>query len=113
MLREMWRVLAPAGILVLTTPIRYTEVPLDRMHVQEWFPGQLEQFCSKVLGVAVELRLSHPVALAEIFALPTPVMGRLGRLIINALTKAGRNPFTRTSRFRAFSTQTILAKKPS
>jgi len=113
MLREMWRVLAPAGVLVLTTPIRYTEAPRDRMHVQEWFPGQFEQFCSDTLGVAVELRLSHPVALAEVFALPSPITGRIGRLIINAMTKIGHNPFTRASQFRAFSTQTVLAKKPS
>ncbi len=113
MLREMWRVLAPEGVLVLTTPIRYTEAPLDRMHVQEWFPEAFRQFCENVLDVKVQLELSHPVALAEIYASPTPIMGRFGRMGMNVLAKIGRNPFTRATSFRAFSTQTMIAKKPA
>lgn len=113
MLREMWRVLAPGGIVVVTTPIRYTEQPLDRMHVREWFPHEFQYFCAETLGVPVELKLSHPVALAEIYASPSPIIGRLGRFAINAMAKMGRNPFTRASRLRAYSTQTAVAQKPS
>lgn len=113
MLQEMWRVLAPGGVLAVTTPIRYTEAPLDRMHVQEWFPQDFRAFCSRTLGVPVELRMSHPVALAEIYASPSRLVGRVGRLLINLLTKAGRNPFSEASSFRAFSTQLVIARKPA
>ena len=113
MLAEMWRVLAPGGTLVLTTPVRYTEMPLDRLHVREWFPEELRRFCSEILKVPVELKLSHPVALAEIYASRSPTVGRVGRLVINMMAKLGRNPFTRISTFRAYSTQTVIASKPS
>jgi SAM-dependent methyltransferase len=113
MLQEMWRVLAPGGVLAVTTPIRYTEAPLDRMHVQEWFPHDFQALCAGALGVPVELKLSHPVALAEIYASPSRLTGRVGRLLINLLTKAGRNPFSEASSFRAFSTQLVVARKPT
>ena len=112
MLHEMWRVLAPGGTLVVTTPIRYTEKPLDRLHVQEWFPDEFQHFCSDVLGVPVALKVSHPVALTEIYASSSPWLGRLARLSINFLAKLGYNPFTHPSHFRAFSTQMAVAKKP-
>jgi SAM-dependent methyltransferase len=111
MLREMWRVLAPGGVLVVTTPIRFTEAPLDRMHVQEWFPESFRQYCADALGHPVDLRLSHPVALAELYASSSPAIGRIARLAFNLLARAGRNPFLRTDGFRAFSTQTVVAKK--
>ncbi len=113
MLREMWRVLAPGGLLVVTTPVRYTELPLDRLHVQEWFPDAFRALCEKVLGLTVEVKLSHPVALAEIYSSPAPIVGRAGRLLINCFAKLRRNPFTRTAGFRAFSTQTMIAVKPA
>lgn len=112
MLAEMWRVLVPGGILVVTTPIRYTEAPLDPMHVQEWFPEEFRKLCTRVLGVRIDLRLSHPVALAELYASPAPIMGRLTRLSLNILSKLGTDVFMRTVGFRAFSTQTMVARKP-
>lgn len=112
MLREMWRVLAPGGRLVVTTPVRYTEAPLDRMHVQEWFPEAFRAFCSETLDAPVVLKLSHPVALAELYASGHPLVGRMARLGINAFAKSGYNPFTRSRAFRACSAQTVIAKKP-
>ncbi len=113
MLKEMWRVLSPGGILVVTTPVRYTEKPLDRFHVQEWFPEEFRDFCARTLETPVTLALSHPVALSELYASPAPILGRLSRLSMNALSKLGIEPFARTKGFRAFSTQTMIAKKPA
>jgi hypothetical protein len=41
--REASRVLTPSVTLVITTPYRVTEVPLDENHVHEYYPGELEQ----------------------------------------------------------------------
>lgn len=111
MLAEMWRTLAPGGVLVVTTPVRYTELPLDPMHVQEWFPEQFKRFCEGAIGAAVELKLTHPVALAELFASPTPVLGRFSRLSMNLLAKLGYNPFLRSEGFRAPAAQAVIARK--
>lgn len=112
LLREMWRVLAPGGVAVLTTPIRYTEKPLDPMHVQEWMPSQFAGFCSGVFGVEVELRQSHPLAWTELYASAAPALGRAARLAINLSAYFGRNVFLSSRGHRAFSTQTVVAVKP-
>lgn len=111
MLAEMWRVLAPGGVLVVTTPVRYTEQPLDPMHAQEWFPEQFKRFCQDALGASVELKLSHPVALAELYASPSPLMGRVSRLAMNLMAKLGYNPFCRSNGFRASAAQAVIARK--
>jgi 2-polyprenyl-3-methyl-5-hydroxy-6-metoxy-1,4-benzoquinol methylase len=113
MLLEMWRVLAPGGTLIVTTPIRYTETPLDRMHVNEWFAGEFKTLCEQALGVTVEIRRSHPVALAELYGSSSPILGRIARFSMNVLAKLGFNPFLRTKGFRAASAQTMIAMKPA
>lgn len=112
LLNEMWRVLAPSGVLVVTTPVRYTEEPLDRLHVQEWFPNAFRELCTRTLGVPVQLELSHPVALREFYASSSRVIGRAFRIAVNVFAKCGHNPFLWTCGLRAFSTQTAIAKKP-
>ncbi len=111
MLAEMWRVLAPDGVLVVTTPVRYTELPLDPMHVQEWFPEQFKRFCQDALGAPVELRLTHPVALVELYASPSPIAGRFSRLAMNLMAKLGYNPFIRSKGFRSSAAQAVIARK--
>lgn len=111
MLSEMWRVLAGGGVMIVTTPVRYTELPLDRLHVREWFPREFRDFCSTALGVEVSVDLSHPIAWAELYASPTPVLGRLSRLYVNVLSKIGVELFLRKRGFRAFSLQIAIARK--
>lgn len=112
LLKEMWRVLAPGGSAVLTTPVRYTEEPLDRMHVQEWFPGDFTRLCEAAFGVPVKLELSHPVAWSELYASPAPLLGRTVRLGVNIAAALGHNVFARMGSLRAPSTQTVIAVKP-
>ena len=101
------------GVLVVTTPVRYTEQPLDPMHVQEWFPKEFESLCSAALGVPVAVQLSHPIAFAELYGSPSVITGKITRLVFNVLSKAGRNPFLRQAHLRAFAAQTAVAKKRS
>ncbi|MBF0399301.1 MAG: class I SAM-dependent methyltransferase [Magnetococcales bacterium] len=42
LLQEIRRVVKPGGMVVVTTPIRLTETPLDPHHVQEFFPGPFQ-----------------------------------------------------------------------
>jgi SAM-dependent methyltransferase len=113
LLNEIWRVLAPGGTAVLTTPVRYTEKPLDRMHVQEWFPGDFAKLCEGGFGAPVELRLSHPVAWSELYSSPAPVLGRSVRLAVNVAAVLGKNVFAHMGSLRAPSTQMAVAIKPS
>lgn len=46
-LNEVKRLLKPNGFLVIGTPIKYTEKPLDSMHVYEFFPGEFEVLLKK------------------------------------------------------------------
>jgi len=112
MLLEMWRVLAPGGVMVVTTPIRYTETPMDRLHVREWFPQAFKSFCSEVINAPVELRQSHPVALVELYDAPVRILNRISRFVINLLAKLDRNPFLFNGGLRIYTTQTVIAKKP-
>ena len=95
----------------ITTPIRDTEAPLNPLHVQEWFVREFQHLCESALGGRAKLRTSHPVAIAELYALPT-ALGRAVRLSVNILAKLGYNAFSRPAGFRAWSAQMAVAQKP-
>ena len=113
-LREICRVLRPAGVLVLTTPIRFTERPLDAMHVQEWFVDEFVDFCGEAFGAPERVLKTHPVFWYEAYARAGSIAGRLGRLTINALTMLGLNPFLRfAGGWRCYTTQVLVLRKPA
>ena len=114
MLREIHRLLVPGGRLVVTTPIRISEAPLDPMHVQEWFVGDFTVLCRSVFGEPLKVIRSHPVLWYELVSSGNRWIGRAGRLLTNLLTRMGRNPFMeRGGMWRCYTTQTLVLVKPA
>lgn len=112
MLREIRRLLKPDGILILTTPIRFTELPLDPMHVQEWFVDEFVVFSSRIFGAPEKILRTHPVIWYEAYSHAGPILGRVVRLTINALTKLGFNPFVSLAKsWRCYTTQALVLRK--
>jgi 2-polyprenyl-3-methyl-5-hydroxy-6-metoxy-1,4-benzoquinol methylase len=112
MLDEIYRLLSPGGHLVITTPIRFSELPVDPMHVQEWFVGDFTALCSAVFGAPVQVIRSHPVLWYELVTSSRRWTGRAGRLAANLLTMLGHNPFLQTGgAWRCYTTQTLVLQK--
>lgn len=51
-LAEIRRMLKRGGRTILSTPVRLTETPSDKEHVQEFFPGELYRLVASYLSVA-------------------------------------------------------------
>ncbi len=112
LLAEVRRVLAPGGRAIVTTPIRFSEAPVDPMHVQEWFVGDFVALCRGVFGEPAAVFKSHPVFWYEWVASRRRWPGRAGRLVANLLTRLGRNPFMESDgAWRCYTTQTLVLVK--
>ena len=112
MLREIRRVLVLGGRLVITTPIRFSENPVDPMHVQEWFVSDFIALCHEVFGEPIKVIQSHPILWYELVSSGNRWVNRAGRLLTNLLTRMGQNPFIEHSgAWRRYTTQTLVLAK--
>lgn len=114
MLREIRRVMVPGGRLIITTPIKFSEKPIDPMHVQEWFVVDFVNLCREVFGEPLKAIQSHPVLWYELVSSGNRWIARTGRLLTNLLTKLGSNPLMKCDgAWRCYTTQTlVLMKQP-
>lgn len=88
LLREIARVLKPGGRLVVTTPIRLTEGPMDVNHVREWFPDEFARLFESPTWRVIAHEQVIPAAAPEIYFWRPPMFGRVPvfRLLCNLLS---------------------------
>jgi 2-polyprenyl-3-methyl-5-hydroxy-6-metoxy-1,4-benzoquinol methylase len=117
MLREIAALLRPGGRLVMTTPIRLTEVPEDPNHVQEWFPTEFPALFDHRLWRVLSHEQVVPCAAAEAYFWRPPLFLRVPifRLACNAVSIYARtNAMTwLRMRSRLFMMQIVVAERHS
>jgi SAM-dependent methyltransferase len=86
-LEEVARALVPDGLLLISTPRRQAE-PTDPFAVHEFDPAELQDLCQHSFEYA-EVWIAEPPWLMRAWE------SRLGRIAVNCLARANRNPFHR------------------
>lgn len=60
LLIEIQRLLKPNGVAIISTPIRFTEYPLDTLHTIEWFKDEFQTLIKNTFTQAA-FEYSHPL----------------------------------------------------
>ncbi|PYQ99532.1 MAG: hypothetical protein DMF96_06610 [Acidobacteria bacterium] len=115
LLLDFARVLKPGGRLVVTTPIRLTEVPEDPNHVHEWFPGEFARLFETGIWRVIAHEQVVPAAAPEVYFWRPIIFARIPvfRLLCNLLSiGAGVNAMSwLRMRPRLFMMQIVIAEK--
>lgn len=116
MLAEIKRVVKPDGHVVITTPVRTSERPEDKMHVREFYPDELISLCRGYFGDPREKVYSHPLVWYELYSFGKKLNRSIIRLYCRILDKVmNRNVFFkrgRRSRWTNFKQQGLLLRRP-
>jgi len=104
LLKEIRKLLRPNGVAVISTPVRFTQSPLDTMHVVEWFEKEFSELVDEVFGEH-ESYLSHPLFWMEFMNRST-----LNRIFTNLLSIV-KNPFKMDKSWRYYAMQYVVVKK--
>jgi len=101
-LKEVNRLLKTKGFLIIGTPIKYTEKPLDPMHVYEFFPSEFEALLEKYFA-DVELvqacDLLHFLLYGKIYQIWFKKVLPF-RYLFNISSLFGFNPFLKRKRYQ-------------
>jgi len=104
MLAEIKRVFNGQGKVIITTPLRFTEKPIDSMHIQEFFESDLKKLIGKFFDTEVSIIKSHPLVFMEL-------QNRhfLVKYLFNLLNLLFRfNPFENSKHWRYYAMQTLV-----
>lgn len=105
-LEELKRVSRKGCSLIITTPVKYTKFPLDKMHYQEWFEEDYRKLISKYFKNS-KFKYSHPVVWKDIYNSKFRF-----KLIINILSLIGINVFSGfDSKYTSKTLQYSISKK--
>lgn len=85
-LNEIKRVVRIGGIVIISTPIRFTENPLDKMHIFEFYPNEFRSVIESCFSETIFFE-SHPVFWMEFF-----MRSNYSRILTNLLSLV-KNPF--------------------
>lgn len=97
MVDEAVRITKKGGYIIFGTPIKFTENPLDKMHVQEFFPSEFRKLFERNDIEIIRAAQSHPFFYFVLYAKTFTWFGRKKHVfvplinIISSLT--GKNPF--------------------
>ncbi len=86
-LEEIFRILKPGGYALISTPIKRTEIPIDKEHIQEWFQSDFQDLVKKVIP-SCSFYESHPLVKKEIINLP------ILKVLFNLVSLLGVNPLS-------------------
>ncbi len=107
MLTEIKRAFNGKGKIIITTPLRFTEEPIDKMHAQEFFESDFLQLLKEHFGREIEIIWTHPLVIMEL-------QNRhfLIKYLFNLLNLLFRfNPFEKTRGWRYYAMQTAVIER--
>lgn len=114
-LQEIRRVMNPGGKAIITTPIRTSEHPEDKMHAHEFFPDELVSLCSTYFGAPLTIMYTHPVAWHELYSYGKKRNRSLIRMYCRVRDKIfGSNVFLQNhsdGRWKNFKQQALVLQK--
>jgi len=118
MIDEMIRVTKKAGFIAISTPVKFSETPLDNLHFQEFFPGEFSRLFETKDLKTVDYIQSHPLFYTLLYGRPINLFVKkikIFKYLLNILAGYfGNNVFLQTrpqSKNDLMSYQSIFLKK--
>lgn len=107
MLFEIKRVWNKKGKVIITTPIKFTQNPLDKMHYQEFFENDFRKLIKKYFE-NIKIIKFHLLFWVE-FQNKIIFGCNFGKYLLNLLNLLfGFNPFLNTNGWRYYTLQTVI-----
>jgi len=112
MLSEINRIWNQHGKVIITTPIKFTQKPFDKMHYQEFFEEDLKTLLGDYFPEnKIKIIKSHPLFWLEFYN--RTILGHsLNKIFLNFLDLFfGFNPFQNTGRWKHYTLQIAIITK--
>lgn len=113
LLQEIKRIMRKDGFLIISTPLKFIEKPIDKMHIREWFRQEFEDLCGSIFEKPIKTIISHPLIWYELYTMRKRYLDTLIRYFINTLSIFGINVFKKTggNAWKCYNMQTLVLQK--